>query len=159
MIFQCIHQTKISLIYQMPILFSKEYVISGSHPDNLVCRWDPLDPPKSDPSDSDCPGHLTYFQPCYRCSRVTRHWVSSRFEPISYALRTAYYAFEQGSKNQSCYAENYAQKLKLCSGVLWNLIGLGLCRQLIFYTLSDNFTLCILFSLHHYYHCVYHIIW
>ena len=41
-------------------LFSKEHVISGSHPDNVVCRWDPLDPPKSDPSDPDCPGHPTH---------------------------------------------------------------------------------------------------
>ena len=47
--------------YQMSILFSKEHVIFRSHPDNLVCRWDPLDSPKKDP---DCPGHPTHFQPC-----------------------------------------------------------------------------------------------
>ena len=44
-------------------LFSKKHVISGSHPDNLVCERDPLDPQTSDPSDPDCPGHLTHFQP------------------------------------------------------------------------------------------------
>ena len=38
-----------SLVYQMPTLFSKEHVISGSQPDNLVCRWDPLDPLKKWP--------------------------------------------------------------------------------------------------------------
>ena len=43
-------------------IFSKEHVISRSHPDNLVCRWDPLYPQNSDP---DCPGHPTHFQPCY----------------------------------------------------------------------------------------------
>ena len=63
MTFQCIHQTQSSLTYQMPTLFSKEHVISGSHPDNLACGLDPLDPPKSDPSDPDFPGHLTHFQP------------------------------------------------------------------------------------------------
>ena len=49
MIFQCIHQAQNSLTYQTPMLFSKEHVISGSHPDNLVCRWDPLDSPKKWP--------------------------------------------------------------------------------------------------------------
>ena len=63
MIFQCIYQTQSSLTYQMPTLSSKEHVISGSLPDNLICGWDPLDPPKSDPSDSDCPGHPAHFQP------------------------------------------------------------------------------------------------
>ena len=43
MIFQCIHQTRSSLTYQMPTLFSEEHMIFGSHPDNLVCRWDPID--------------------------------------------------------------------------------------------------------------------
>ena len=63
MIFKCIHQTQSSLTYQMPTLSSKEHVISGSHvhPDNLVCGWDPLYPPKSDPSDPDCPGHPAHF--------------------------------------------------------------------------------------------------
>ena len=42
MIFQCIHQTKSSLTYQMLTLFSKEHAISGSNPDNLVCEWDLL---------------------------------------------------------------------------------------------------------------------
>ena len=47
MIFQYIHQTQSSLTYQMPTLFSKEHVISGSHPDNLASlRMRPLDPPK-----------------------------------------------------------------------------------------------------------------
>ena len=48
--------------YQMPTLFSKEHVISGSHPENSVCGWDPLDPSKSDPSDPDCLGHPIHFQ-------------------------------------------------------------------------------------------------
>ena len=48
-IFQYIHQTQSSLTYQMPTLFSKEHVISWSHPYNLVCRWDPLDPLKKWP--------------------------------------------------------------------------------------------------------------
>ena len=40
-----------SKVYQMSTLFSKEhaYVISGSHPNNLVWGWDPLDPPKKWP--------------------------------------------------------------------------------------------------------------
>ena len=48
MIFQCIHQTqsKVHSLTRCQHLFSKEHSISGSHPDNLVCRWDPLDPPK-----------------------------------------------------------------------------------------------------------------
>ena len=45
------------------VSISKEHVISRSHPDNLVCEWDPLDPLKSDPSDPDCPGHPTHFHP------------------------------------------------------------------------------------------------
>ena len=56
-------------VYQMPRLFFEEYVISGSHPDNLVGRWDPLDPQKNDPSDTDCLGHPTHFQPW--CSFLT----------------------------------------------------------------------------------------
>ena len=55
-----------SLTYQMPMFFSKERVIyykSRSHPDNLVYGWDPLDSPKSDPSDPDNLGHSTHFQP------------------------------------------------------------------------------------------------
>ena len=43
---QCIHQTQDSLVYQMTILFNEHviYVLkSESHPDNLVCRSDPLD--------------------------------------------------------------------------------------------------------------------
>ena len=48
-VFQCIHQTQSSLTYLMSTLFSKEHVISGSHPVYLVCRWDPLDPPKKWP--------------------------------------------------------------------------------------------------------------
>ena len=47
----------------MSTLFSKEHVISRSHPDNVVCGGDPLDPRKSDPSDLDCTGHPTHFQP------------------------------------------------------------------------------------------------
>ena len=39
-----------ALTYQMPELFSKEHVISRSHPDNLVCGWDPLDPPEKWPN-------------------------------------------------------------------------------------------------------------
>ena len=31
-----------------------------SHPNNLVYGWDPFE--KSDPSNPDCPGHLTHFQ-------------------------------------------------------------------------------------------------
>ena len=42
MIFQCIHETQSLLSYQIPTLFSKEHVISGSRPDNLVCGWDTL---------------------------------------------------------------------------------------------------------------------
>ena len=63
MIFQCIHQTVSSLTYYMPILFSKEHVISRSHPDNLACRWEPLDLSKSNQSDPDCLGHLTHLHP------------------------------------------------------------------------------------------------
>ena len=63
MIFPSIYQTQSLLACLMPSLFSKEHVISRSHPDNLVCGQDPLDPPKSDPSDPDCPGHPTHFQP------------------------------------------------------------------------------------------------
>ena len=43
----------------MPTLFSKEHLLSRSHPDNLVSRSDLFDPLKSDPSDPDCPGHPT----------------------------------------------------------------------------------------------------
>ena len=63
MIFQCIHQTQNSCTYQMPALFSKEHVISGSHPDNLVVDVTHLTHQKSDPSDPDFPGHPTHFQP------------------------------------------------------------------------------------------------
>ena len=38
-----------SCTHQISTLFSKEHVISGSHSDNLVCRWDPPDPPKKWP--------------------------------------------------------------------------------------------------------------
>ena len=50
-----------ALTYQTPTLFSNECVVCGSHPDNLVCS---LTFQKSDPSDPDCPGHPTHFQPC-----------------------------------------------------------------------------------------------
>ena len=53
-----VHSSDAKFTHQIPTLFSIELVVSGSHPDILVCRWDPLDPPKSDP---DCPGHLTHF--------------------------------------------------------------------------------------------------
>ena len=58
--------------YQMPTLFSKEPVISGSHPDNLVCGFNL---PKND---LDCPGYLTHFQPwsdpaCLQLSTVFPH--------------------------------------------------------------------------------------
>ena len=56
---------KLAYTYQIPTLFSKEHVASRSHPNNLVCGWDPLDPPKSKPSDPACLGHPTHFQPCY----------------------------------------------------------------------------------------------
>ena len=36
-----------------------------------IIWWDPLDPPKSDPSDSDSLGHLTHFQP-WSCQINTR---------------------------------------------------------------------------------------
>ena len=62
-----------SLTHQMPTLFSKEHVISGLHTDNLVCRWNPLDPPKIDPSDPDC--------------RVI--WPT--FNPVIYLSTTSYY--------------------------------------------------------------------
>ena len=47
--------------YQIRLLFSKEHVISGSHPDNLVCADETH---LSDLSDPDCPGHPAHFQPC-----------------------------------------------------------------------------------------------
>ena len=67
MIFQCIHQTQSSLT-QLPdantsCFLKNMHVISGLHPNNLVCGCDPLDPSKSDPSDPDCPGYPTHFQP------------------------------------------------------------------------------------------------
>ena len=48
----------------MPTLFSKEHVIFGSHPDNLVADKTYLTHQKSDPSEPDRLGHLTQFQPC-----------------------------------------------------------------------------------------------
>ena len=38
MIFQYIHQTQNKVYSLVNTCFSKEHVISGSHPDNLVCR-------------------------------------------------------------------------------------------------------------------------
>ena len=64
------HQTQSSLTYQLPTPFSKEHVISGSYPDNLVCGWEPLDP---NPSDPDCLGHPTHFQPCLERARFCPH--------------------------------------------------------------------------------------
>ena len=61
-----------SLSYQMPTLFSKEHVISGSHPDNFVCGRDPLDQPKSD---ADCPGHPTLPSRCsWMCPWPAEWW-------------------------------------------------------------------------------------
>ena len=59
-----------SVTYQMPTLFYKKHVISGLHTNNLVWRWDPLDPPKSDP---DCLDHPTHFQPRYLCICLLTH--------------------------------------------------------------------------------------
>ena len=49
-------------------LFTRQHHIlkntwSIKNPDNLVCGSDPLDWSKSDPSDLDCPGYPTHFQP------------------------------------------------------------------------------------------------
>ena len=57
MIFQYIHQTKHSLTYQMPTLFSKDHVTFGFEDEAHLTHQ------KSDPSDPDCPGHPTHFQP------------------------------------------------------------------------------------------------
>ena len=63
MIFQCIHQTQSLLTYQMPTLFSKEHVISGRIQIILFVDETHLTHQKSDPSDPDCLGYLTHFQP------------------------------------------------------------------------------------------------
>ena len=65
MIFSVHSSDPSSLAYQMPTLLSKEHVISGSHPDNLVADETHLTLQNSDPSDPDCPGHTTHihFQP------------------------------------------------------------------------------------------------
>ena len=84
--FQCIHQIQSSLTYQMPTLFSSKQLISGSHPDNLVCDETQLTRQKGDPSDPDCLGHLTHFQPCsedcdcllYRFSGMVKYEVGNR---------------------------------------------------------------------------------
>ena len=47
MVFQCIHQTRSSITYQMPTLFSKEYMIFGSHPDNFSLWMRPTRPSKN----------------------------------------------------------------------------------------------------------------
>ena len=62
--FSAFIRPKVHSLTRCPTLFSNEHVISGLHPYNLVSRWDPLDPPKSDPSDLDYPGHPILFQPC-----------------------------------------------------------------------------------------------
>ena len=70
MIFQCIHQTQSSLTTRCQHCFLMNMWYPGSHSDNLVCKWDPLDPLKSDP---DCQGHLTHFQPCCECFSGGKH--------------------------------------------------------------------------------------
>ena len=77
---------KFTHLYQIPTLFSKKHVISGSHSDNLVCGWDPLDPPKRDLSDPDCPGHQTHFQPWNKACNFTLRVYGNDYRIIQFLL-------------------------------------------------------------------------
>ena len=72
-----LHQTQGSLTYQMLTSRFKEHVIykePGSHPNNLVCRPDPLDQ-SSDPNDPNFWSYPTHFQAAkgYIQSSMTEH--------------------------------------------------------------------------------------
>ena len=68
MIFQCIHQTKSSLTYQMP---TKNMWYLGHIQINLFVDETHLTHQKSDPSDPYYLGHSTHFQPCCRASYIS----------------------------------------------------------------------------------------
>ena len=97
--------------------FSKEhnnchviYYKSGSHPDKLVCGWDPLDPPKSDP---DSLGHPTHFQPWKLaswltfmglCIQVISQYYTLLLIQISLCHSPLFYVIKQYWKPQCLYA-------------------------------------------------------
>ena len=78
--FQSIHQTQSSLTYQMPTLLSKEHVISGSHPYNLLADETHLTLQNSSPSDPDCSGQPTHSQPCCMLVAYKFHFLKRKHQ-------------------------------------------------------------------------------
>ena len=85
--FSAFIRSKVHSLTRCQHCFLKNMLLSRSHPDNLVYRWNPLDPPKSDLSDPDCPGHPTHFQPWLMSSSLTHtcrlQWLPSWQDYVS----------------------------------------------------------------------------
>ena len=75
------------------------HLIFRSHPDNLVCGWDPLNPPKSGPSDPNCLDHLTHFQPCFETIGFIILVIISLIDPHRLVLQN----LDSGSECKCCH--------------------------------------------------------